>query len=154
MRLIFDSVFKGYFSDDLLLLPVATSDVDAGSFENCGFSAPPAPDPRKPGSAKSQPIHGNVSHLSPPYPKSKVIFELSGFQTFFLAIGLIPRTARVHIRSCGRGKWKVIREIAFENRVENQSQLLMSLLTFSFFLKVRFRGIPRKSGLEGFPGQT
>ncbi len=66
----------------------------------------------------------------------------------------ISKTARVHIRGCDREKWKVIREIAFENRVENQSQLLMSLLTFSLFLKVRFRGIPRKSGLEGFSGQT
>ena len=28
-------------------------------------------------------IHGNVSHLTPSYPKSKVIFGVSGFQTYF-----------------------------------------------------------------------
>ena len=92
MRLIFDSVFKGYFSDDLPLPSAATSDVDAGGSGNCGFSDPPAHDPEKPGSAKFSPIHGDPSNLAPSHPQSNGIFGFSGPQTFFLAIGLILRT--------------------------------------------------------------
>ncbi len=35
-------------------------------------------------------IHGKVSHLTPSHPKSKVIFELSGFQTFCLPYRINP----------------------------------------------------------------
>ena len=44
---------------------------------------------QKPGSAKFSPISHDVSHLTPSYPKSNGVFEISGSQTIFFAIGSI-----------------------------------------------------------------
>ncbi len=41
---------------------------------------------RKPGSAGFPPIHGHPPHLTSPHPPTEAVFELSGFESFFLLL--------------------------------------------------------------------
>ena len=89
MRSIFDSVFKGYFSDGLPLLSVATSDVDASS---SGDSDPPAHDSKNLVRQKSR-LFPTMFHILPPRtPKVMAYLRSAALKLFFFAIGLFNLT--------------------------------------------------------------
>ena len=80
LRLIFDSVFKGYFSDGLPLLSVATSDVDASS---SGDSDPPAHDSKNLVRQKSR-LFPTMFHILPPRtPKVMAYLRSAALKLFF-----------------------------------------------------------------------
>jgi len=86
LRSIFDSVFKGYFSDGLPLISVATSDVDASS---SGDSDPPAHDSKNLVRQKSR-LFPTMFHILPPRtPKVMAYLRSAALKPLFFAIGLI-----------------------------------------------------------------
>ena len=82
LRLVFDSVFKGYFSDGLPLISVATSDVDASS---SGDSDPLAHDSKNLVRQKSR-LFPTMFHILPPRtPKEIACLRSAALKRFLLS---------------------------------------------------------------------